>query len=234
VKKLLIFTLSILLLTLSCGKSSVAPQEVNEGLQNFKVVIGEFNHTYSHEKLKDENGNKVKKMVITISDCAILNESELNMLPFFSSGFAYSIFNKMTEAQRKEYNSITIKLKIRNTENTEEYTWAHLSIVEKFDLISYEYWDYFVARDFDNMYSIQDVSVTNELNFGMYRELIQTAYEDKQLLSIEFVGFTFFEDMQRNVVHLWYVLVYEDGITRRHSLFYLVDDNNPYIDGFQL
>jgi hypothetical protein len=228
-------SLLILFTTLACRSEVLAPGEVNEGLQKYKVISGDFNHLYAETSAKRPDGSTKKQMLISINDCQILKESTLEMLGFFSSGIAFYVFNNLTDAQREKYDAITINIVINGVDNKKEYSFEELAFVEMYDWETYPYWDNFVTKDFEAMYyNHQDFSVTSELDFPAYVNLLSQAYEDDDISSIEMVGYTFFKDMQRDVLHLWYVIVYQNAQSRRHSLFFLVNDNNFLLDGIQL
>lgn len=209
---------------LSCTKNQI-PEEVTEGVLKFKITLGDFNFTYSADK---------KTMYLNISDCSILDQSDREMTEIFCSGMAYHLYISLNENQLKEFSSIKITTNSTLGVVEKVYTFEELALVQKFDYATYEYFDHVAKTDIATMYTYMDNSVRYDVDYNQFEGIMLGGFEDSQMQSIELAGYNFLTDNNREVLHIRYVLRYESGYNRRHSLYFLLDENNFLIDGFQL
>jgi hypothetical protein len=222
----LLFTVVILLFT-SCNNHTIVeiPSEVTNGILRYKVTLGEFNYVFSTDK---------KQMNLAISNCKILDDSDNEMTEIFLSGLAFHVFSALNNEQKKEFNSIKISSKSTIGEVEKTYQFNELAAVLQYDLATYKYFDFVVQKQIGMMYSLMDDEVRFDVGFDEFERIMLGAFEDSQMLSVELAGYNFLADQSRSVLHIRYVLRYENGYNRRHSLYFLTDDNNFFIDGFQL
>lgn len=231
----LAFILSGLLLIASCAqKPKPVPNEILEGINLYKPVLGTFNFEYKEEK-SERNGQKINQLHLIVTDCSIIDQSDLESVELFCSGLAYHIYISLSNPQLEQFQEIKISSKSRLGEVIKEYPMEMLRQVNAYDLENYEYFEHVGRMDIPTMYNYMDLSVKNDVDYENFETLMMGGFEhDSQITSIELAGFSYFTDSDRIVMHLRYVLVYESNYNRRHSLYFLTDDNNFLIDGFQL
>lgn len=231
----LAFILPCLMLIASCAqKPKPLPNEVLEGINLYKPVLGTFNFEYKEEK-SERNGQKINQLHLIVTDCSIIDQSDLESVELFCSGLAYHIYISLSNPQLEQFQEIKITSKSRLAEVTKEYPMEMLRQVNAFDLENYEYFEHVAKMDIPTMYNYMDLSVKNDVDYENFEALMMGGFEyDSPMTNIELAGFGYFTDSGRMVLHLRYVLVYESKYNRRHSLYFLTDDNNFLIDGFQL
>lgn len=218
----------------SCKTDTSTPTEVSKALKNYAAVLGDF--AFNFKTIKETNiaGGTQNLLAVTIFKNDILVEAEKEILNVFSSGIAFYIYKNLSEKQLKKFDGIEIKLSIDDIESVQNYKMKDLALIKKFAGKAESYIGFVKDFDIKSMYSAYGSFVKNELDFEAFQQIMLTGFEDDYLENVHLVGAGFFEEERGSVLHLRYVIVYETSPNRRHSIYYLIDDGDYLIDGFQL
>lgn len=225
---LLIFTF------FACEEDTSTPKEVSQGLKEYAAILGDFNFNFSKIKETNTSGDTQNILSVAIFKNTILEEADKNMLSAFSSGIAYYIFKNLTDKQVQNFDGIAVKISLDDLESSQTYLMKDLATIQKFDLSSKDYLQFVKEFDLKSMYSAYGALVKNQLNYEAFEKMMLTGFEDDKLENVLLVGAGFFQEEDGLVVHLRYVVIYETAANRRHSIYYLTDDGDTLIDGFQL
>jgi hypothetical protein len=218
----------------SCKTDTSTPEEVSKGLKSYSAILGDFAFDFKRVQETNSAGKTQNLIAVTIFKNDILVAAEQEMLNAFSSGLAFYIYKNLTEKQLKKFDGIQIKLSVEAIETVQNYKMTDLALIKKFATQSESYIGFVKNFDIKSMYSAYGDFVKKELTYDAFEQMMLSGFEDDFLEDVLLVGAGFFEEERGNVLHLRYVVIYETAPNRRHSVYYLIDDGDTLIDGFQL